>query len=260
METKNLIVNIGSTSKKYAVYIGSKEIFKLNLESSNEYISKLIFGKEKIIKNISKFDFTNSIKYLKKQLLDFQIINSSKDISNIAIRVVCPGSYFLKNRKINLDYITKLNDFKDSAPLHIIPTLNEIKDLKKIFPETNIFGISDSKFHKTIPLVSRIYALPMDITKKFEIYRYGYHGISIKSIISKLDKLPAKIIVCHLGGGSSVTALKNGISIASSMGFTPLEGLLGNNRSGDLDPNILLYLSKKLKIKNSKLGEILNFG
>jgi len=222
MDKKYLIINIGSTSKKYALY-SDKELFFINLNEDVELILKLLISKNLIV--------------------------NKNEISGIGIRIVAPGDYFLDNKFIDNSYLLRLKKAEEIAPLHIKPVLSEIQKLKILFPSIPIIGISDSAFHKYLPEISKNYALPKNITKKFEIYKFGYHGISISSILSQLKNIPKKIIICHLGGGSSVTAIKNGKSFDTSMGFTPLEGIYGSTRIGDIDPGALIYLSKKFNSK-----------
>lgn len=224
---KYLIVNAGSTSKRYSLYSNKKELFTKHIESTKlQPIKKIIKTKDKI--------------------------------DGIGIRVVSPGVFFLKNRIIDENYLKKLKNSLHMAPLHIKPTLEEIRHLKKEFPNTPIVGVSDSEFHKTLPLVSKFYSIPSKETHNLQLYRYGYHGISIKSVLSKLKKIPKRTIVCHLGGGSSITAIKEGKSIDTSMGFTPLEGLPMTTRIGNIDPGALIYLTKKLLLTPYRLEEYLN--
>ena len=225
MET--LIVNLGSTSKRYAIYYKNNKILDIHTKNNNDPIKKIL-------------------KY-------------NKEIKAIGIRVVSPGVYFQKTRIINKEYMKKLEGSLSMAPLHIRPTLEEIKILKKQFPNAKIIGVSDSEFHSTLPEKAKLYAISQKDSHEFQIYRYGYHGISIKSVLSKIKleykKIPSKIIVCHLGGGSSITAIKNGKSIETSMGFTPLEGLPMATRSGNIDFSAALYLAKSKSMSIEKIEE-----
>jgi acetate kinase len=137
----------------------------------------------------------------------------------------------------------------------------ELKNLKSFFGgKIRIVGISDSEFHADMPEKAKNYAIYSEDAAKYEIYRYGYHGISARSIINKLQKknnLPDKIVICHIGGGVSIMAVKGGKSIDTSMGFTPLEGMVMANRVGDIDSGAVVYLSEVLKIKGLKLRQYL---
>jgi len=239
MERMHLIVNVGSTSKKYTLYYGENKSLNFNITED-----------EKHFKNSSKYIFFT----LKKKGL----IKSHEDIYIIGFRIVAPGVYFLENRVIDSNYIQRLKLSSEMAPLHIKPTLNEIQSLRKIFTKTKFIGVSDSVFHKNTPNVAKLYAIPSNETSKLQIYRYGYHGISIQSVLRKFTNLPKKVIVCHLGGGCSITAVKNSRSLDTSMGFTPLEGVTMSTRVGNIDAGALIYLNKKLKLSPDKLEEYLN--
>ncbi len=234
MGIKYLIVNVGSTSKRYAVYSEKKEVLNIHFRTN---------------KNLPEI-----WQILKSKKID------SEEIKFIGVRVVSPGIYFQKTKIVDAVYIKKLEDSFEMAPLHIGPTLEEIKKLQKEFPKAKIIGVSDSAFHATMPEKARLYAIPKNDSDYFEIYRYGYHGISMQSVLNqiKYKKIPSKIIVCHLGGGSSITAIKNGKSAETSMGFTPLEGLPMATRSGNIDIGAALYVAKSKKISIEKLEEYLN--
>ena len=261
--SKYLIVNPGSASKKYAVYEDGKEVSFFHLETcmnsfcftvrTNDYSTD---QSEKIEKgDLSPKDFDKSLPYLFNSLKIKNIINSPEEISVIGIRIVAPGLFFQKNGLIDKEYIKKLYEAKKKAPLHLEAEIEEIERLRKFFGKNiKMVGISDSAFHTDIPEKSRMYAIPLDIAKKYEIYRYGYHGISLRSIVKKIqlkETLPEKIVVCHIGGGVSITAIKDGKSIDTSMGFTPLEGVVMANRVGDIDSGAVIYMSEILK-KNAK--------
>jgi acetate kinase len=125
-----------------------------------------------------------------------------------------------------------------------------------------IVGVSDSAFHATLPESAKFYAIPINDSRRLGLYRFGYHGISVQSVTSRaaamLGRLPENVIVCHLGGGASVTAVKNGKSLDTSIGFTPLEGLVMATRVGDIDAGAVLYLSEKLKKNYKKLEHYFN--
>ncbi len=236
MEGKYLIVNVGSTSKRYAVYFRNKSVFNIHFKTNS--------GLPKISDVLKKNN----------------VIKNGVEITKIAVRVVSPGLYFQQNRIIDKDYLRMLGKSVSMAPLHIRPTFEEIKELQKQFPSSMIIGVSDSRFHSTLPEIAKLYAIPIRDSRRLQIYRYGYHGISVSSVISqiksKYKKIPSRIIVCHLGGGSSITAVKNGKSVETSMGFTPLEGLPMSTRSGNIDFNAGLYILKSKKI--TSIEEYLN--
>ncbi len=262
---KILAVNIGSASKKYSVFEGEDEIAKFHFETEDDgFVVNIEFEGFKEEMRISEDEYDAALNYLLKFLKDKKLINTEKEIIKIGVRIVAPGRYFKENKLINKDYLKNLEKVKIRAPLHIEPTLKEIKKLKKIFKNIKIFGISDSAFHKDLSELAKNYALSNDIAAKYGIYRYGYHGISAQSVLIKIKELlgclPEKIIICHLGSGSSIHAIKNGRSFDTSMGFTPLEGLPMATRIGNIDAGAVIYLAKKTGVEkldsyfNTKCG------
>ena len=255
-----LVVNVGSTSKKYSLYFDDKQVFNASFQNYN---NKFLFKTEKEKFEISKKEYVNSANYILKYLISFGLIEDFNNIIAVGFRVVAPGKYFIENRIIDSNYIKKLKENLILAPLHIKPLLEELLNLRKTLSKALFIGVSDSNFHKNMDELSKIYAINLNTAEGLGIYRYGYHGISLQSLMNQVGKLfrriPKRIIICHLGGGSSVTAIKNGKSFDTSMGFTPLEGVFGGSRSGNIDLSAALYLGKKLKINledyfNSKSG------
>lgn len=265
MSKQYLIINTGSTSKKYAYYDNKKKIYSAHFEiSKNSIILTEKFNKITSNKNIKKDKYASAIKLVIDSLIKENIIKNKNNIDGVGIRIVAPGLYFLSNKKIDKKYLKFANEAVKKVPLHLGPALKEIENIKLFLGEKiPIFGISDSCFHSTIPEHSKLYAIPIKHTKKFGLYMCGYHGISIQSVIDRSKKilkgkLPKKIIVCHLGGGGSVTAVLNGKSIDTSMGFTPLEGLVMSTRVGDIDAGVVIQLSEKLKKTGKDLEDYLN--
>lgn len=257
MKSKYLIINTGSASKKYAFYFGPKKVYTAWFEfEDGKPIVTEFFGNDKVKTKISQDDYLIAISFIYNSLITKGFIKKKEDISYVGVRIVAPGEYFLKNRIIDKEYIKMAQIALTKVPLHLEPALNEIKYVKKFLGNSKlIYGISDSSFHSTIPEYERFYAIPIKDTRKFGLYQYGYHGISVSSVVSRaekiLKKIPKRVIVCHLGGGASITAVQDGKSIDTSMGFTPLDGLIMATRVGNIDPGVVLLLSEKLK-KNSR--------
>jgi len=265
MQKKYLIVNTGSASKKYSFYSDEEKIYSAHFEREDgnfivtETAEKI--GKKKTI--INEDNYINAVKFIVFSLIEIGLINSKEDIDLAGIRIVAPGEYFLTNRLIDEEYLKLAKNALKKVPLHLAPALNEIEKLKEVFGNNKpIAGVSDSAFHASIPEQAKLYAIPIEDSRRFGILRFGYHGISVQSVIGRtaamLGNLPEKIIVCHLGGGGSVTAVKNGKSIDTSMGFTPLEGLVMATRVGDIDAGTVLYLSEKLGKNQKELEEYFN--
>lgn len=258
MQKKYLIINTGSSSKKYSFYFGEEKIYSAHFEKEDgDFI--VTETAEKIGKKKTAIDenrYANAIKFIVSSLIEIGLIKSKEDIDSVGIRIVAPGEYFLTNRLIDDEYLKLADSALEKVPLHLGPALSEIKKVREIFGEDKpIIGVSDSAFHATIPEQAKLYAIPIEDSRRFGIRRFGYHGISVQSVIGRtaglLGRMPEKVIVCHLGGGASITAVKNGQSIDTSMGFTPLEGLVMATRVGDIDAGTVLYLSEKLN-KNQK--------
>ncbi|MEX2052670.1 MAG: acetate/propionate family kinase, partial [Candidatus Paceibacterota bacterium] len=259
-----LIINTGSASKKYAFYEGKREIMRAHFEKEGvEFVVTVEIdgGEEK--KAVSIDEFTAATEYIINHLLDKKIIEDSGQIDVTGLRIVAPGTFFLENRIIDDEYLAKLQQAKQEAPLHIGPVIVEIDNIQKVLPSIKMVGISDSAFHKTMSPEARHYSIPESDASQFDIYRYGYHGISFSSISRKIEKImgriPPRTIICHLGSGSSLAALKNGESIDTTMGFTPLEGLVMSTRIGNIDAGAVIYLAQKTNMKLESLESYFNF-
>lgn len=261
--SKYLIVNTGSTSKKYALCEDGKQLIFTHLEGEDGgYVVTKYFDGQTEKNSLTKAEFENSLDFVLEDMIASHRISKYSDVVAIGIRVVAPGLYFLENRLIDEAYMSKLEEAKDKAPLHLTPLIQAVKNLREKFPIIPLYGISDSAFYKDVPDVARNYGLPAGLAAKFEVYRFGYHGLSAKSIMSKSEKTlgvkNGKTIVCHLGGGVSVIALRDGKVVDMSMGFTPLEGLLMATRVGDIDSGAILYLAEKIGMTIPELRKYLN--
>jgi acetate kinase len=246
MEKKYLIVNIGSVSKRYAVYENNQEILSAYFEKDE----------------MNARDFENAIMQFFNLAKEKGTIESEKNISSIGLRIVASGSCFREDKVIDEEYLTNLKKAKEKAPLHLEPLIKEIEKLKNLLPNIPMVGISDSAFHSTLPKHSYLYSVPQDDAQKADIYRFGYHGISIQSILRKIQKdkgsVPARIIVAHLGGGASITAIKDGKSFDTSMGTTPLEGLTMATRVGNIGAGALIQLAKEKEMNLDELNDYFN--
>ncbi len=260
---KYLIINTGSASRKYALYEDGRKIYfaHFEMEDNNNIVTEN-FNSQSIKKVISVKEFVKAQAFVSASLVEKGIVTSSEDIEAIGIRIVAPGEYFQTHRLIDKDYLKLAKQTLKKVPLHLGPALEEIKMIHRVFGHKKVFGISDSAFHSNIPEKAKYYAIPIDDSRKFDLQKFGYHGISVQSVINQVQKrlgtLPAKIVVCHLGGGASVTAVKDGKSIGNSMGFTPLDGLVMATRVGEIDPGAVIYLAEKLNLGAKKLETYFN--
>jgi acetate kinase len=260
---KYLIINTGSASKKYAVYEDSQRLYFAHFEMEDSgYVVTETYGENKEKTPISARVFEKAQARLLESLMAKKIINSRDDISGVGIRIVAPGEYFLEHKIIDKAYLKMAKQTLEKVPLHLGPALEEIKTAGKVFGDKKIVGVSDSVFHKTLPAKAKYYAIPITDSRNLGLQKFGYHGISIQSVVSqvekRLGKLPEKMIVCHLGGGASITAVKNGLSVDTSMGFTPLDGLVMATRVGEIDPGAVVYLADKLGLNTRRLEDYFN--
>ncbi len=216
------------------------------------------------IKKNGKREVFNSKNFQKILVEELNKLNSfRKEIKIIGHRVVHGGEKFKKPTKITPIILKELEKFNDLAPLHNPFNILGIKTAQKIFPKIPNFAVFDTEFYANLPEKVYTYPLPENLRKKYGFRRFGFHGISheyvAKETAVKIKKLfkNSKIITCHLGGGCSITAVKNGKAIDTSMGFTPMEGLVLMTRSGSIDPGIILELVKKFPL--GKVNNILNY-
>jgi len=269
---KILVINSGSSSIKYQLFQMPEEkvIAKGLLEKIGEEIS--FFNQKSIKADIELIPPNNllsggiplsgkkqianheeGINFIIKMLTDTKhgVISSVKEIFAIGHRVVHGGEEFTASVLITDAVIGKIQKYADLAPLHNPPNLMGIMACKKFLPHAVQVACFDTAFHHTIPPKAYLYAIPYEFYRKYEIRRYGFHGTSHLYVSRRLavflnrDKEKLNIITCHLGNGCSVAAVEKGMSVDTSMGFTPLEGLVMGTRSGDIDPAIIFYLSEK---------------
>jgi len=239
-----LTINSGSTSIKY----------------------KLFADDEKEIKQGDVADIADHQAALKQIL---RSVGGLQDLKAIGHRVVHGGHKFIKPLLINQNNFLELEQFNNLAPLHNPYNLAGIKAAMEYLPHIKQVAVFDTAFYANLPEISRLYALPVEITEKYKIYRYGFHGTSHKYAMQESAKLlkteinRINLITCHLGGGWSITAIKNGQPIDTSMGLTPLEGLVMMTRAGDLDPGIIFKLLEEMpeeinKAKADRVYDLLN--
>lgn len=257
-----LAANPGSSSRKYALYTKDKCLVSLNFEHAEDghiICNMTSAGKTTLLRSkITQLD--DATEYV-IPILDNAGIAKRAHISGIGLRIVAPSNYFLKDHLLNKEVIEHLNRLKDKAPLHVSMALEEAKRLNKHYSDIPIALISDSAFHATKPDYAWNYAIPLNDANRLEIKRFGYHGISMAAVVkvlAKKHKLPEKLIICHLGSGCSVTAILNGQSLDTTMGYSPLEGLMMATRSGSIDAAAVLALKNELRLDDAALEKYLN--
>jgi acetate kinase len=261
---KILTINAGSSSLKYTLYDKEKSVLKGQVDAIGQERSKLLIKIDgvEIEKPIEVKDHKKALKIAFDSLKEYGNLSSLKEIDGVSHRVVHGGEYFSKATLIDAKVIKKIKELSSFAPLHNPHNLTGILECKKLLKCKQI-AVFDTAFHQTIPEKAFLYALPYKFYEKGGIRKCGFHGTSHRYVSEEAKKLlkkekckTEKIITCHLGNGSSITAIKKGKSIDTSMGFTPLDGIPMGSRSGSIDPTIPLILASTNKPE--EVDEILN--
>ncbi len=257
-----LVANPGSASRKYALYEGAKPRATIHFEwAEGSIVCTLKQGEKSQNVGTSLRDLQTTAESVKAIFLATEVLEEHEEISAIGIRIVAPGHYFQEDHVVNDEFMKQLNKAVSAAPLHISATLQEVATLRKSFPDTLIFGISDSRFHATKPKKAQYYGLPIDDAKKNNIQRFGYHGISLASVIRTVRESGTsepRVIVCHLGSGASVTAIRGENALDTTMGYSPLEGVVMSTRSGSLDIAATLQIKALHSFDDSELDDYLH--
>lgn len=254
---KILVINAGSSSLKYQVIDmeNNERIVKGNYERIGEagsFLTHKVHGeKHKFAHEVKNHE--EAIKFIIARILNkhYGVMKSLDELAGIGHRIVHGGEKFKKPVLITEDVIKEIEKCSELAPLHNPNAVSGIRACQKVVPEIKQVACFDTAFHQTIPKERYIYPIPYKYYEKYGIRKYGFHGISheyvSKRVASLLNKNieDLKIISCHLGQGSSICAIKNGKSVDTTMGLTPLGGIPMGSRSGDLDPSVVTYLIKK---------------
>ena len=269
-----LVVNCGSSSLKYQLLdMKNDEVYDLLAKGLVERIGMEVgclkheaAGKEKVVKEMPIADHTVGIQAVIDALLDKEhgVLTTLEDIEAVGHRVVHGAEEFVGSQLITDAVVAQLEKCSVFAPLHNPANILGIRAVSAVLPTVPQVGVFDTAFHQTMPSYAYMYALPYEYYDKYRIRRYGFHGTSHKYVSAKgakfagLDLGYSKIITCHLGNGSSIAAVVNGKSIDTTMGFTPLEGLLMGTRSGSLDPDVVTYIQEKEGLSAKEMSTILN--
>ena len=269
-----LVLNCGSSSLKYQLLdMKNDNVYDLLAKGLVERIGMEVgcikhqaAGKQKIEREMPIADHTVGIKAVLEALLDKEVgvLNSLEDIEAVGHRVVHGGEEFLCSALINEKVVEGIRKCCDVAPLHNPANLLGIEAVNAALPTVPQVAVFDTAFHQTMPDYAYLYALPYTYYEKYRVRRYGFHGTSHKYVSAKgaefagIDLKNSKIITCHLGNGSSVTAVQNGKSVDTSMGFTPLEGMIMGTRCGSLDPDIVTFIMEKENLTPAQMSKIMN--
>lgn len=257
-----LIANPGSASRKYALYRHYTCVAHVHFEQEHRGIVCTVTHKD-VSKKISTtlHDVREASRMVDDILISQDIMEPGEAIQAIGLRIVAPSSFFLRDHVVTDGVVHELERTVERAPLHIRATLDELRRLRQEFPHVKVIGLSDSAFHATKPDYAWNYGLPLADADRLDIKRFGYHGLSVASAVHELrsvDKLPPKVVLCHLGGGASVSAIYKGRGFDNSMGYSPLEGLIMATRSGSIDPTAVRELQKQLGLDSDSVEEYLN--
>lgn len=262
-----LIINCGSSSLKYQLIQGETEKVlakgvceRIGIEGG--LISHQPGTEQKLVIEQRMNDHTEAVKFMLGQLMnpEYGVIRSLAEIDAVGHRIVHGGERFTDAVLIDDEVIKAVEKCSDLAPLHNPANLIGIEACKKLMPNVPMVGVFDTAFHQTIPEHAYLYGLPREYYLDYGVRRYGFHGTSHKFVSQRAAQLmgvkpeECKVIVCHLGNGASVSAVQYGKSVETSMGLTPLEGLIMGTRSGDLDPAIVDFIARK---EHKSIGEVI---
>ena len=268
---KILVLNCGSSSIKYALYnMDDKSVMtsggaeRVGLDGAFVKV-KLANGEKKQIMHDMP-EHTEGVKFIFSLLTDPEIgvIKSLKEIDAVGHRMVHGGEKFAKSVVITPEVIKAFEEVSDLAPLHNPANLKGIRAVEELMPGLPQVGVFDTAFHQTMPAYSYMYALPYEVYEKFAVRRYGFHGTSHRYVSARVceflgvDYKKQRIITCHIGNGGSLAAVKDGKCLDTTMGLTPLEGIMMGTRSGDVDGGAVTFLQKKLGLSPDEMSDLLN--
>ena len=268
---KILVLNCGSSSIKYALYnmddqsvMTSGGAERVGLDGAFVKV-KLANGEKKQIMHDMP-EHTEGVKFIFSLLTDPEIgvIKSLKEINAVGHRMVHGGEKFAKSVVITPEVIKAFEEVSDLAPLHNPANLKGIRAVEELMPGLPQVGVFDTAFHQTMPQYSYMYALPYEVYEKYGVRRYGFHGTSHRYVSARvceflgMDYTKQRIITCHIGNGGSLAAVKNGKCMDTTMGLTPLEGIMMGTRSGDVDGGAVTFLQKKLGLNPDQMSDLLN--
>lgn len=263
-----LVINCGSSSLKYQLINSeSEEVLakglceRIGIDGS--CITHQPKGGEKVKTEIAMPTHTQAVAAVIEKLTDEKVgvVKSLAEIDAVGHRIVHGGEKFASSVVIDTEVMKAIEDCNDLAPLHNPANLIGINSCREIMPDVPMVAVFDTAFHQTMPKKAYLYGLPYEYYEKYKVRRYGFHGTSHDFVSNRVAEIMSrkredlKIIVCHLGNGASVSAVKNGKCVDTSMGLTPLEGLIMGTRSGDIDPAIVSFLADK---EGKTADEIIN--
>ncbi len=264
------VVNCGSSSLKYQlINSDTEEVIAKGLCERIGIDGRLTHnpvGKETYVSETAMPDHKTAVSLVLDALTDSEhgVINDLSEIGAVGHRVVHGGEKFASSVVITDAVIKAIEECNDLAPLHNPANLIGISACKALMPDVPMVAVFDTAFHQSMPEKAYMYGLPYGYYENYKVRKYGFHGTSHSFVSKRLIELigkensESKVIICHLGNGSSITAVKDGKSVDTSMGFTPLDGLIMGTRSGSIDPAVVQYLADKLNVSLDEVINILN--
>ena len=268
---KVLVLNCGSSSIKYQFFDTAEEVALAKgvverIGMSSAVLSHTRYDGDGIKIAGEILDHTIAIEYVLGVMLskNHGVIDDKSDIEAVGHRVVHGGENFTDSILLTDEIVQVLQDNIELAPLHNPPNIKGIQAVKRILPNVPQVAVFDTAFHTKMPPKAFLYGIPYELYKKHQIRRYGFHGTSHLFVAKEAAKIlgkdlkDLKIVTAHLGNGCSMAAVQNGVSVDTTMGFTPLEGLLMGTRSGDLDPSLILYIMGKEGLSLNEANTLLN--
>ena len=250
---KIMSINAGSSSLKFSLFnmddesvIASGLFERIGIDNSCYTIK---YNGEKIKQDVELNTHTDAVKILLEKLIELNIISSLEEIDGVGHRVVHGGDRYSESVLVNDDVVNYINDIRDLAPLHNPAHILGINAFREVLPNVCMAVVFDTAFHQTMDPSEYLYAVPYSWYQKYRVRKYGFHGTSHRYIAQAVSDIlhrdDLKVISCHIGNGGSITAIKDGKCVSTSMGFTPLAGIMMGSRSGDVDPSIIPYVMEK---------------
>ena len=266
-----LVINCGSSSLKYQLISSeTEEVLAKGLCErigiAGSAISHTPAGGDKVTEELPMADHTDAVRYVIDKLTDANVgvIKSLDEIDAVGHRIVHGGEKFASSVVINDEVMKAIEECNDLAPLHNPANLIGINSCKAIMSNVPMVAVFDTAFHQTMPKKAYLYGLPYEYYEKYKVRRYGFHGTSHDFVSKRAAEMigknrdDLKIVVCHLGNGASISAVDHGKSVDTSMGMTPLEGLIMGTRSGDIDPAIVGFLAEKENMSAEEVISVCN--
>ena len=261
-----LSVNAGSSSLKFQAFDMPEEtvlisgVFERIGMKDSFYTIKL--NGEKIKKEVELKNHERAMELVMEELMDNKIVESLDDIKAIGHRIAQGGPYFDKTVEMTDENLKKVRELSSLAPLHNPAAVKGIKAAQEVVPNALQTGAFDTAFHQTIEEENYMYPVPYEWCEKYKVRKYGFHGTSHKYVSSRMNEIlgryNTKLITCHIGNGASISAIKEGVCINTSMGLTPNSGLMMGSRCGDMDATVITYMMRELECSAEEMDTILN--